>query len=759
MSLSTASSPLLNFSSLIFSVVFSGKAGLKRAAARSKGSYPSGAAKKTIGAAGDAPSNSAIPSSQESEFQSLRQILSTPLLAGSAPLQTEAKQEAIGEGRLKGMLDRVQRVAAPKTTKTKAKAPPQNPQGKDENSSEAALKKCGVCQMKFDSKLSLTDHINHMHVVSVPLKNNPSKMEKRFSCDQCTSSYTDFRNVVLHKLRNHSEEQPFACTFCNKTFVRNYDLKVHISNRHSRESAKKEGVAKERSRDEERIIYLCSECPYKYSDGSSLRSHVALVHRFGYRCDVCKFGFVTEKAYENHNAEVHDKDDSPQSCEICKKEFPGSHSKQQHFTDAHTVLVSSETDLSWVERHYVCDICEMTSCSIDTLISHKKCHPNNAKPLVAPRQQMEYTCDDCQIVFLSQNALEEHQIRVHTQRVSCQICQEEFSEPALRREHLREKHTVFVTFEGDPKKIQKHYACDRCEKTCPHLANLVRHKLTHHTTDPTDICKICGQGYRSVSALKEHKFVAHNILSSLNEKKFPCTICSVVFTRKDSLRRHRVKHFGVNMYKCNQCGKRFRSHYGLTYHRKTHNGGWRYSCSYCTRNFDRLSEKTAHERIHTGEKPYMCDICGKSFRIRNALTIHENRHSGQQVFSCIICQKEFNTKASCNKHMQKQHKGCRIFPCLACGERFFTRGDLNDHSVIHENLLNEDQPSVDFEKFIPSQLVGDTEVQSVALDVGAGDFVIPDSASNVIIQNVLSSGLGQTVTDGSQVKIAVHSIQ
>ena len=86
------------------------------------------------------------------------------------------------------------------------------------------------------------------------------------------------------------------------------------------------------------------------------------------------------------------------------------------------------------------------------------------------------------------------------------------------------------------------------------------------------------------------------------DDNFSCAICSKNFVKKQELKDHLSRHFGLNLSLCPICGKQF-SH---------------------------ASNLSRHIRIHTGIKPYKCKQCGKRLAY-----FFKNRF----IFSCAGLQK------------------------------------------------------------------------------------------------------------------------
>ena len=80
-------------------------------------------------------------------------------------------------------------------------------------------------------------------------------------------------------------------------------------------------------------------------------------------------------------------------------------------------------------------------------------------------------------------------------------------------------------------------------------------------------------------------------------------------------------------------------------------GKKRFSCSECSYVCSRRFNLNQHMRTHTGEKPFTCKVCSKGFRFKCSLTFHMPSHTWEKPFTCKVCSKGFTKGSQLTDHM------------------------------------------------------------------------------------------------------------
>ncbi|KAH8292403.1 hypothetical protein KR054_009405, partial [Drosophila jambulina] len=136
-----------------------------------------------------------------------------------------------------------------------------------------------------------------------------------------------------------------------------------------------------------------------------------------------------------------------------------------------------------------------------------------------------YFCDQCGKKFNDKANLNLHLVR-HTgiKPFECPDCGKREFNMYLMKIHIRVKH-----------RGEKPFACKYCDETFVDSTKRCRHQSRMHELKATNRrykCAFCDLRFEVKSQLKKHE-VVHS-----GERKFPCEICNVSFTRNFNLKTH-----------------------------------------------------------------------------------------------------------------------------------------------------------------------------------------------------------------------------
>ena len=236
-------------------------------------------------------------------------------------------------------------------------------------------------------------------------------------------------------------------------------------------------------------------------------------------------------------------------------------------------------------RVYYCKVCNKFYMRKPDLTEHM---------LSAHAEHKQLLCDTCGKKFGTAAQLRRH-IRdchvTHGSEFTCRVCSRTFTLRADLNAHFRIHGIPSVTSRKKYTIKNKYkYRCNMCSKFFNTQLILLKHKASHHGIKPFS-CKNCSKTFQSPEGLKKHLVIMHGasgdawcnrreqkILKTplrnketIKEKcKYPCNICSRVFSTQLILQNHKATHPGVRPFVCKHCSKSFRSKYGLNYHLVSH---------------------------------------------------------------------------------------------------------------------------------------------------------------------------------------------
>ncbi|CAD7086818.1 unnamed protein product [Hermetia illucens] len=190
---------------------------------------------------------------------------------------------------------------------------------------------CSYCPKRFKSRHEVEMHTNS-HTGARPYK-----------CAQCGASFAHSNNLSTHIKRVHLRLTPFSCTLCDKKFVRNVELTIHMR-QHTGEKP-----------------YQCEECGRSFMIAVQLNEHRKRHTNIrDVKCPSCPMAFFTKKMLRKHM--VKHSDSRPHVCAICGRTFSRKKALVVH-NKIHQDI-----------KEYVCAICGKAFAQPAGLYSHKKSH-------------------------------------------------------------------------------------------------------------------------------------------------------------------------------------------------------------------------------------------------------------------------------------------------------------------------------------------------------------------------------------------------
>ena len=273
------------------------------------------------------------------------------------------------------------------------------------------------------------------------------------------------------------------------------------------------------------------------------------------RCEFCsqdwqpfeKTTILTMRDFFNADCNVHVEED--RTCSFCAVIFDERHSRQNHEDNVHIRN----------DKKHNCDKCDKSYNKLSDLEYHKCSIHGDGK---------NYTCDHCGAEFSSKSNMLQHIQNVHkesSQKVNleCEICRETFSINSNYNRHMNELHNIDIEntlircgtcnepFKRRSQMIQHErnvhctssytLNCGQCNEIFNRRENLKRHIETVHVENKTIMlsCKYCEKIFYRGDSLKRHVDTVHEEKEQGGRvKKYECPYCLLLLSRKDKLNRH-----------------------------------------------------------------------------------------------------------------------------------------------------------------------------------------------------------------------------
>ncbi|XP_071098989.1 uncharacterized protein [Haliotis cracherodii] len=248
------------------------------------------------------------------------------------------------------------------------------------------------------------------------------------TCDVCGLVLSGPRHLVRHKLI-HTNERPWLCQECGKSFLRSDDLRVHQRRQHG-------NIGNSDTNRESKFRKVCPFCKRVFTSFNSFRNHVK-THKSerldgSLKCDICGKVFIKHISLRNHqqihkntyrrgmkrNTTVHKPATLTYNCEDCGKQIKSKSNFVRHMK------------LHNEGKHYICSKCTKGFARQADLRMHERLHTG----------ERPFLCNLCGKGFTSNSALSHH-VKMHNQPVvykySCTQCEGLFASRKEFKDHVK----------------------------------------------------------------------------------------------------------------------------------------------------------------------------------------------------------------------------------------------------------------------------------------------------------------------------------
>jgi len=249
---------------------------------------------------------------------------------------------------------------------------------------------CDKCSMKFNRD---QEEVYKLHRES-------HADQQPFACTECDKRYGSRKTLRLHVRFVHKKERNCVCAHCGKAYRRKHELDEHIRQIHTGER-----------------LYICTQCGNRFASHERLFQHENSHTKNTFMCTLCDKRFVSRIGQNSHIRRVHN-DERLFSCSQCQKKFKTK-------TGMNTHMVSHTR-----EQAYKCKHCDKKFGTFSSRYRHtNEVHVGEDR----------YKCPHCDMKLTQKTSLIRHLGLLHSGECSyvCGECEKRFYDATLLRQHLQ----------------------------------------------------------------------------------------------------------------------------------------------------------------------------------------------------------------------------------------------------------------------------------------------------------------------------------
>lgn len=293
-----------------------------------------------------------------------------------------------------------------------------------------------------------------------------SKSDLTYKCTYCDRQYKFNSQLKNHILRQHASATDNKLT--NPTILENDENDISQG---SRKKSNSDYVFKEKTDGSESMKWCCNECLATF-DNKRLHDRHCIENHCGFKCSLCDKRFS-----QRYQCKRHEQTHVAVKTLLCPVEGCGKFFADRYYLKRHQ-------DVHKTDRIFFCDFdnCNKSFHTRRRLLAHKKIH-TKPKNLI---------CDICGYCCRERETLRVHQ-RIHTgeRPYGCAVCEKRFASSSSLAEHMASHSS------GRP------HVCKVCRATFARQKALYHHSFLHLEFKKFK-CKICGRAYRQAAGLSGH---------------------------------------------------------------------------------------------------------------------------------------------------------------------------------------------------------------------------------------------------------------
>ncbi|XP_055691459.1 zinc finger protein 208-like [Lutzomyia longipalpis] len=348
----------------------------------------------------------------------------------------------------------------------------------------------------------------------------------------------------------------------------------------------------------------CPFCGRVFNRPATLRQHVMIHSGFkGYKCSQCPKSFANRDLLVAHG-KIHEKGNFP--CQFCPKTFPNQDYVRRH-ERRHKL-----------KKEFECEICEGKFGSRDIFLSHmKSVHFCHEKGKILRRK---FTCEVCKQIFWQKTKYLQHQDLHKDKSKMCFYCNKKISDRQNLKKHCRRVHP------DQPIMLPRQRKVKSSDTAANRKIDVIWEE--YHPRMSPEPMETTPDGAKVLQIIK-HNFQTSWEFAEAHVKPgdVQCGFCKRIFPRTEMLRRHMLKHSGIDESKCPKCLKVFAHHESLHEHMLCH-----------------------------VQEEHPCKVCGKVFQNATYLKKHMKRtHGNPETFTCSVCKSTFTRPEYLEDHVMTFH--------------------------------------------------------------------------------------------------------
>ncbi|XP_064293046.1 zinc finger protein 682-like isoform X6 [Plodia interpunctella] len=315
-------------------------------------------------------------------------------------------------------------------------------------------------------------------------------------------------------------------------------------------------------------LFLCMYCERNFSDPNDLRQHHANEHA-KLTFSQIKYSLSKLKPNELIKVDITDVD-----CKLCNENIEHFDVLKAHLCEKHKVNIKYDDGVlpfRVTKTEFKCAICNEKYDEFKTLNQHMNIHFQN------------FICEQCGNGFITPERLRTHSYSHETGSFQCENCDKVFKSMNAKNEHFAVVHM----------RVKRH-RCPHCTEAFKNYFQRNKHISSVHGVKLKEFkCTMCPKIFYLSGKLGVHIRTVH-----LKEKRHGCDLCEWRFYSKSELKEHMVKHGGERKFKCNICKKAYARKYTLTLHSRIHDQDKRFICAACGMSFVQNCSLKKHVKVH-----------------------------------------------------------------------------------------------------------------------------------------------------------------